>query len=79
MSPAKTPSDRLIGRSIKAIRSINADSLLVRQYPAFRGASIIELDDGSLIVASREHEPHACSELMLVEPDGEQWSTLWAK
>lgn len=70
------PTDRLVGRSIVAIRKLERLERLPAAYPGFDGAIVLELDDGSLVAASRMQPPHGASELLLVEPDGENWSTL---
>lgn len=73
---SRQPTDRLLGRTITNIRMLTSTEVLADVHPGFEGAAVLELDDGSLIVASRMREPHGSSELLLVEPDGESWCTL---
>ena len=73
---SKHPTDRLLGRSVVAVRKLAASESLPTVYKGFRDAIVLELDDGSLIAASRMAKPHGASELLLVEPDGESWCTV---
>ena len=73
---SRQPTDRLLGRTITNIRTLTSTEALAGLHPGFEGATVLELDDGSLIVASRMQEPHGSSERRLVEPDGESWCTL---
>ena len=51
--PATQPTDRIVGRTIVRTKLIEPNHTLAIAYRGFRGATVVELDDGSVLVASR--------------------------